>query len=215
MLLIILICITLISRTAFSIQPIGPLGKGMLEEIFFLPGGTILCVLVNRVEIADPNTNTMLATFAERTGRMGECTINADGSQLAIVTSQRTPAQTVVEIWDIASRQKIREWMGQTYLYPIVLSPNLTMLAGYSQGDIYLWNMETGEEAGKIEWVQPPGYFLLAFSPDAQQLLTNNSRIAQKIGADEIWEATTEVWEVSTLKRLGNFDHFSRVIHIA
>ncbi len=217
MLLIILIGITLISGTASSIQPIGALGKGGLEEIFFLPDGTILRVLVNRFEIAEPNTNTTLATFAERTGRMGECTINADGSLLAIVTSQRAPEQTVVEIWDIASRRKIREWIIQTYFYRSqrVLSPDLTMLAGYSQGDIYLWNMETGEQAGEIEWVQRSGFVLLAFSPDAQQLLATNSRIAQKIGADEIWEATTEVWEVSTLKRLGSFDHFSRVIHAA
>jgi len=214
-LLTILICITLISGTAFSIQPIGTLGKGRLEDVFFLPDGTILRVLVNRVEIADTNTNTTLATFAERTGRMGECTINADGSQLAIVTHQRAPVQTVVEIWDIASRRKKSEWMSQTEYKPIVLSQDLTMLAGYSQGDIYLWNMEKGEEVGKIEWVQQPGNFLLTFSPDAQQLLSSNSRISQKIGADEIWEATTEVWEVSTLKRLGSFNNFSRVAHVA
>ena len=209
----ILICITLISGTAFSIQPIGTLGKGRLEEISFLPDGTILRVLVNRVEIADPSTTTTLATFAERTGRMGECTINADGSQLAIVTSQRTPAQTIVEIWDIASRRQIREWMSQTYLRSIVLDPDLTMLARYSQGNIYLWNMATGEESGKVEWPQQSGFILLAFSPDAQQLLASNSRISQKIGADEIWEATIEVWEISTLKRLGSFEHFSRLIH--
>ena len=221
-LLIILSCIILISESAFSIQPIGSLGKGSLEEIFFLPDGTILRVLVNRFEIAEPNTNITLATFAERTKRMGKSAISADGSQVAIITSQRTPAQTedarlrlsVVEIWDIASRQKMREWTSQTYLYPIVLSPDLTMLAGYSKGNIYLWNMATGEESGKIEWPQQPGFVLLAFSPDTQQLLASNSRISQKIGADEIWEATIDIWEISTLKRLGSFEHSSRISHV-
>lgn len=214
-LLTILSCITFISGTAFSIQPIGSLGQGRLEEIFFLPDGTILPVLVNRVEIVDPNTNATLATFSERTERIGESTISADGSQLAIVTSQSKPAQTVVEIWDIASRQQICEWMSQTYLRPIVLDPDLTMLAGYSQGNIYLWNMVAGEETGKIEWPQQTGFILLAFSPDAQQLLASNSRISQKIGADEIWKATTDIWEVSTGQRLGSFEHFSRLIHTA
>ncbi|HID30833.1 MAG TPA: T9SS type A sorting domain-containing protein, partial [Desulfobacterales bacterium] len=188
------------------------LGKGRLEEIFFLPDGTILRVLANRLEIAEPNTNKTLVTFAKKSRWIGKVTVSADGSRLAIVTNQRSPAQTVVEIWDIASRRKIREWTSQTNFYTTALSSNLTVLAGYSQGDIYLWNMETGEEAGKVEWGQQRGFVLLALSPDGQQLLASHTRLIEDLGGDEIWGLTTEIWDVAARQRLEILDMPTRVL---
>lgn len=134
-----------------EIQPIGSLGKGQLKDIFFLPDGRILRVLVNRIELVDSNMNATIARFADRTEHMGKVTVSRDGSRLAIVRTKRSTAQTVIEIWELDSQRRILQGTIPQFLHWNALNPDLTVLAGYmDDGIIRLWNIEMGKSLGKI-----------------------------------------------------------------
>ena len=55
--LILFLSLTLFTTAmAAAIEPIGSLGEGFLYQAHFLPDGTILRVLSDRLEIVDPDT---------------------------------------------------------------------------------------------------------------------------------------------------------------
>ena len=98
--LTLFLSLTITSTVFAGLQAIGALGKGELRKISFLPDGRILRVLANRIEFVDPNTGATIERFADRTEFMGKVTVSGDSSRLAIVRSKRSPAQTVIEVWE-------------------------------------------------------------------------------------------------------------------
>ena len=213
--LILLLCVTLTSGTLADIQPVGSLGWTPLENISFLPDGTILTVLRNRIEVVDAKTKSVIVQFAERP-EMGNVTVSPDGSCIAIVTNPRATGQTTVEIWDVAAQKRIREWESKHRLYNATFSPKAPLLATSStrDGDIHLWNWETGEYVGKMEGERRPWreYYVrygsnwrsrtghgpypsnhsMAFSPDGQYLVVGSNR------------PDAEIWDVSTRQLVGH-----------
>ena len=211
-----LLCLALTSGAFADIQPIGSLGNGELKEISFLPDGRILRVLANRIELADPNTNATITRFADRTERMGEVTVSVDGSRLAIVDVQRSPAKTVIEIWELASRRKVLRRTIPLSLYHTALNPDLTVLAGHiDDGVIRLWDIETGQSLGEIEWTEHPAFVRLAFSPDGRQLLSVNAYIWWDGPGHDIWETTIDTWDTTSHRRLWSHEQFVRITHVS
>ena len=201
--LVLLLYLTITSTVFAGIQPIGALGKGELKEISFLPDGRILRVLANRIEFADPDTGATLERFAHRTEYMGKITLGRDSSHLAIVKVGRSSAQTVIEIWKLASLRRILQYTIPLSLYNTALNPDLTVLAGYDEGIIRLWNVETGESLGEIEWMERSGFVQLAFSPDGQQLLSISSYIVRDLpGGADLWETTIDTWDTISHQRI-------------
>ena len=193
-----------ITLTVFAdIQPIGALGKGELKEISFLPDGRILRVLANRIEFADPDTGVTLERFADRTEYMGRVTVSRDSSHLAIVKVDRSSVQTVIEIWKLGSLRKILQYTIPLSFYTTALNPDLTVLAGYDEGIIRLWNVETGESLGEIKWMERSGFVQLAFSPDGRQLLSVSSYIVRDLpGGADLWETTIDTWDTTSHQRI-------------
>ena len=201
--LTLFLCLTIISVVSANIQPIGALGKGELKEISFLPDGRILRVLANRIELADPDTGATLERFADRTEYMGKITVSRDSSHLAIVKVDRSSAQTVIEIWKLGSLRKILQYTIPLSLYNTALNPDLTVLAGYDEGIIRLWNVETGESLDEIEWTDRSGFVQLAFSPDGGQLLSISSYIIRDLpGGADLWETTIDTWDTTSHQRI-------------
>ena len=55
--------ILLTSAEVGAVEPIGSLGEGFLQQAHFLPDGTILRVMRDRLEIVDPDTNAILISL--------------------------------------------------------------------------------------------------------------------------------------------------------
>ncbi len=199
----LLLCMAITSAALANIQPVGSLNRGKLKEISFLPDGRILRVLANRIEFADPDTGATLERFADRTEYMGKITVSRDSSHLAVVTVDHSSAQTVIEIWKLDSLRKILQYTIPLSLYNTALNPDLTVLAGYDEGIIRLWNVETGESLYEIEWRERPGFVRLAFSPDGQQLLSISSYIVRDLpGGADLWGTTIDAWDTISHQRI-------------
>lgn len=209
----LIFCLTLTSVVIAELRPIGSLGKGELRDITFLPDGRILRVLSNRIELANPNTGKTIERFADRTVSMGNVTVSRDSLRLAIVWTKRSPSQTAIEIWELASQRKILQRTIPLTLNHTALSPNLMLFAGHDEGIIRLWSVETGESLGEIEWSEQPAFVRLAFGPNAQQLLSINSYISLKLpGGDDHWETAISYWDIASRQRLWSYTRTFRVI---
>ena len=203
--LTLLLYLMIASTVSADIQSIGALGKGKLKEISFLPDGRILRVLANRIEFAEPDTGATLERFADRTEYMGKVTVSGDSSHLAIVKVDYSSAQTVIEIWKLASLRKSLQYTIPLSFYNTALNPDLTVLAGYDEGIIRLWNVETGESLGEIEWMERSGFVQLAFSPDGRQLLSISSYIVRDLpGGVDLWETTIDTWDTTSHQRISS-----------
>ena len=203
--LTLFLSLIIISTVFAGLQPIGALGKGELRKISFLPDGRILRVLANRIEFADPDTGATIERFADRTESMGQVTVSKDSSHLAIVKVDHSSAQTAIEIWKLTSLRKILQYTIPLSLYNTALNPDLTVLAGYDQGIIRLWNVGTGESLNEIEWRERSGFVQLAFSPDGQQLLSISSYIVRDLpGGADLWETTIDTWDTTSHQRIWN-----------
>ncbi|MDE0041446.1 MAG: hypothetical protein OXT74_05385, partial [Candidatus Poribacteria bacterium] len=97
------------------------------------------------------------------------------------------------------------------------LNPDLAAIAGHiNDGVIRLWNVETGESLGKIEWTEHSGFGLLAFSPNGRQLLSINSYIAEnRPGGYDLWETTIDTWDTTAHQHVWGHKRFYRVVRAA
>ena len=102
------LCLTLfISAMAVAVEPIGSLGEGALHQAHFLPDGTVLRVMADRIEIVNPDTNTVIDKFAEGLN-WGRVTLSPDGAWLAIAIDLGGTTKPSIEIWEIATRKLMR-----------------------------------------------------------------------------------------------------------
>ena len=199
----ILIVILKVSNAPAEIQPVGRIGRGVLERASFMPNGNILAVLGDRIEIQDADTGGAIASFAERPEgmRMGKVAISQDGGFVAIATYDLEPRSTEIEIWDIEKGRQIRHWdtsaRMQFYIRDAALRPNSPVLAVATNAFVHFWNWETQEYVGKLESDRPADPSRsrqinrsIAFSPDGNRIAVDRMHLP------------VEVWDVGPLQLL-------------
>ncbi len=216
------LCFTLLmSATVSAVEPIGSLGAGALHQAHFLPDGTILRVLSDRIEIVNPDTNAIIDKFAEGLHWEG-ITLSPDGAWMAITVDLGGTTKPFIEIWEIGTRKLVRRLepkYGPGHL--IAFSTATPLLAVTYEDQIHLWNWADdeylGEMTGERRPVQncyhqgsgrtcsyPARIHSLAFSPDGQFLVAGSYR------------PDAEVWDVSTRKLVGHLEgHVDWVTYVA
>ena len=210
--LVFSLCLTLLtSAMAVAVEPIGSLGEGVLQQAHFLPDGTILRVMRDRIEIVNPDTNAIIDKFAEDLNG-GEVTLSPDGAWMAINTYLDGTRKPLIEIWEIATRKLIRRLEPRSGGVDLIAFSTATpLLAVASLDQIHLWNWADdeylGEMTGERRPVQncyhrgsgrrcsyPARIHSLAFSPNGQFLVAGSYR------------PDAEVWEVSTRQLVGHLE---------
>ena len=205
---------------AAAVEPIGSLGKGVLQQAHFLPDGTVLRVMRDRIEIVNPDTNAIIDKFAEGLN-WGEVTLSPDGAWMAITIYLDDTRKPFIEIWEIATRKLIRRLEPRFDRVSLVaFSLTLSLLAVTSRDQIHLWNWKDNDYLGEMtgerrpakdcynvrrgqHCTSPTRIRSLAFSPDGHFLVVGSHRPA------------AEIWEVSTRKLVGHLEgHIDWVTHI-
>ena len=213
------------STMTAAVEPIGSLGEGVLQQVHFLPDGTVLRVRADHIEIVNPDTNVIVEKFAEGLN-WGKVTLSPDGARLAITTDLGGTTKPFIEIWEIAKRKLIRR------LEPIfdgvslvAFSSAAPLLAVTYRDQIHLWNWDNNEYLGEMtgerrpsnncysysdDWGSgshcsgPAGVLSLAFSPDGNFLTVGSQR------------QDAEIWDVSTRKLVGHLEgHVDWVTYVS
>ena len=221
------LCLTLsISALAVAVEPIGSLGEGVLHQAHFLPDGTVLRVMADRIEIVNPDTNTIIDKFAEGLLHWGRVTLSPDGALLAIIVDLGGTMKPSIEIWEIATRKLIHRLESTLERVHIVaFSTAAPLLAVTYRDQINLWNWKDNDYLGEMtgerrpakncysysdsggygqSCLSPPGVLSLVFSPDGNSLVVGSQR------------PDAEIWDVSTRKLVGHLEgHIDWVTHVA
>lgn len=220
------LCLTLLtSTTVGAVEPIGSLGEGFLYQAHFLPDGTILRVLSDRLEIVDPDTNAIIDRFAEGLN-WGRVTLSPDGAWLAIINDLGRTRGPFIEIWEIGTRKLIRRLEPRLdSVRMVAFSSAARLLAVTSDDQIHLWNWDHNDYLGEMtgerrpakncysysdsggygqSCLSPPGVRSVVFSPDGNSLVVGSQR------------PDAEIWEVSTRKLVGHLEgHIDWVTHVS
>ena len=220
------LCLLLFTSTKVAaIEPIDSLGEGVLQQAHFLPDGTILRVMRDRIEIVNPDTNTVIDKFAEGLDWV-RVTLSPDGAWLAIAIDLGGTTKPVIEIWEIATRKLMRRLEPRFDRVSLVaFSLTLPLLAVTYRDQIHLWNWKDNDLLGEMtgerrpsnscysrsdDWGSgtscsgPVGALSLAFSPDGNFLAVGSQR------------PDAEIWDVFTRKLVGHLEgHVDWVTHIA
>ena len=215
-LLILFLYLTLFTTArAAAIEPIGSLGEGFLHQAHFLPDGTILRVMRDRLEIVDPDTNAIIDRFAEGLN-WGRVTLSPDGAWLAITVDLSGTTEPFIEIWEIATRKLIRRLEPRLdSVRMVAFSTAVPLLAVTSRDQIHLWNWDHNDYLGEMTGERrpsnscysysddggsgshcsgPAGALSLDFSPDGNFLAVGSQR------------PDAEIWDVSTRKLVGHLE---------
>ena len=217
-LLLTLCLVWLTSGTFAAVEPIGSLGEGILRQAHFLPDGTVLRVMTDRIEIVNPNTNEIIDKFAEGLN-WGEVTLSPDGVWMATVTDSDNTRKPLIEIWEIATRKPIHRWESEWRPSVVAFSTAAPLVAVAFGDEIHLWNWNdnkylgemTGERRPKASCHRSLGHCFslpisssLAFSPDGSLLLVGSQR------------PDMEIWDVSTRKLVGHLEgHVDWVAYVS
>ena len=137
-------------------KPVGTIGKEPLRQLTFLPDGNMIRVMPKHIEIVDPDTDVVLANFAESSEFLGLVIVSPDGGQL--VNRRRD----TVELWDIDGQEKLGEWefasLGSwtagvlDYPSRVAFGRTQSLLAINGRTDeIFLLDWKTGEWVGRLE----------------------------------------------------------------
>ena len=211
--------------TVGAVEPIGSLGEGFLQQTHFLPDGTILRVMRDRLEIVDPDTNAIIDRFAEGLN-WGRVTLSPDGAWLAIITDLDGTRKPLIEIWEIGTRKLIRQLESRLdSVRMVAFSSAVPLLAVTSRDQIHLWNWDHNNYLGEMtgerrpsnscysysdDWGSgsscsgPAGILSLAFSPDGNFLAVGSQR------------PDVEIWDVFTRKLVGHLEgHVDWVTHVS
>ena len=217
------LCFALLtSTTVGAVEPIGSLGEGFLGQAQFLPDGTVLRVMADRIEIVNPDTNTIIDKFAEGLN-WARITLSPDGAWLAITVDLGGTTQPSIEIWEIATRKLVRRLEPRLdSVRMLAFSSAAPLLAVTYRDQIELWNWKNNDYLGEMTGERRPSANCyswgnsgqhcsgparirsLAFSPDGEFLVTGSHR------------PDAEIWDVSTRRLVGHLEgHVDWVIHIS
>ena len=223
--LILLLCLTLSSGIFAAVEPIGSLGQGVLHQAHFLPDGTVLRVMADRIEIVNPDTNTVIDKFAEGLNWV-RVTLSPDGVWLAIAIDLGGTTKPSIEIWEIATRKLMhRLELELDRIHMVAFSTAAPLLAVTYRDQIDLWNWKDNDYLGEMtgerrptkncysysdsggygqSCLSPPMVLSLVFSPDGNSLVVGSQR------------PDAEIWDVSTRKLVGHLEgHVDWVTHVS
>ncbi|MDE0044010.1 MAG: WD40 repeat domain-containing protein, partial [Candidatus Poribacteria bacterium] len=204
----------LIFGEALAIKPLGILGKGRLNQLSFLPDGTMLRVLRTHIEIVEPDSDRVLANFAGKSDFIRRVAFNQDGRRAIVARKD------IVELWDIAAQKELRQLKFRGHLdrsNPIVFNKAGSLLAiSNGKDQIDLWKWDTGELMGRLEdgrrriqncysrtgtnWrstscTYPASHdFSMALSPDDRLLVVGSHR------------PDAEIWNLETRRLVGHLE---------
>ena len=220
------LCFTLLmSATVSAVEPIGSLGAGVLRQAHFLPDGTVLRVMADRIEIVNPDTNTVIDKFAEGLTWVS-VTLSPDGAWLAIAIDLGGTTKPSIEIWEIATRKLMRRLeLELDRIHMVAFSTAAPLIAVTYRDQVDLWNWKDNDYLGEMtgerrpakscysysdsggygqSCLSPPGVRSLVFSPDGNSLVVGSQR------------PDAEIWDVSTRKLVGHLEgHVDWVTHVA
>ena len=91
-----------------------------------------------------------------------------------------------VNIWDIASLTQVKTFMAHTAVISLAFSPNGTLLASGSYGEVRLWHVVSGELLKTFTWPEDGPTEYLVFNNDGTQLASSS------------WDSLVLVWDVPT-----------------
>ncbi|HEY7428255.1 MAG TPA: sigma-70 family RNA polymerase sigma factor [Gemmataceae bacterium] len=146
----------------------------------------------------------------KKVGALGErlslpVRFSPDGKLLVAVSQFMT-----VDIWDIASRKKLRSWQAHAKMaFPVVFSmDSRKLLTRGLAGEVRLWDVATGrklQEFKPLGWKEGEGRYYLpmtnALSPDGSLLAMIEPNEKQKSAAGKIeWKTRISLWDTTTGK---------------
>ena len=95
-----------------------------------------------------------------------------------------------VNIWDIASLTQVKTFMAHTAVISLAFSPDGTLLASGSYGEVKLWDVASGELLKTFTWPEDGPTEYLVFNNDGTQLASSS------------WDSLVLVWDVPTSGKL-------------
>ena len=158
------------------------LGKGVIYDIAFSPGGQYLAVAsgigVWIYEVATSRALMLIPT----TSSVWSVSFSPDGVTLASGARDGT-----VRLWDVATHTTIATLEGHTdVVRSVSFSPDgATLASGAGDGTVKLWDVATGEPIATLEG-HTDAVWSVSFSPDGATLASGS------------YDGTVKLWDVAT-----------------
>lgn len=131
--------------------------------------GVLACLASRdgRVRVFEPWTGSLLATFQGAPAPTGSrtCGFSPDATRLA-----QGDRDGVLRIWSTAQAEVVREIIGGDLVYDVAFTDEQHVIAGFGQGDIGTWNVDTGERTATFT-DGPRGPWAIDLSHDGQSVI--------------------------------------------
>ena len=157
---------------------------------------------VNAVEVSVAELEATFNALGGRTWHLPDGALARLGSQGYISGIAFSPdGSTLVagdRLWDVATGQNIPILKGVEYaVFSGVFSPDGATLVLVKSGDLYLWDVETGQH---ITTVRASSVRSVAFSPDGSTLASASS------------DGTIKLWNVSTRESIATLEGHTEIV---
>jgi eukaryotic-like serine/threonine-protein kinase len=179
---------------------------------------TVLCVALSpdgkqiassskdtTVRLWDVETGREVATLRGHTKAVRDVRFSPDGKRIA-----SAEYKDVIKIWDRSTGKEMRTIrMGSNvivkpnYLTGLAFSPDGRHIASDSNGDIWIWAVDSGAE---VMTIAAAGALYVAYSPDGKQLVSSGAGDPRV----RIWDAATgeEIMSLKTRNRWLNYVNY-------
>ena len=147
--------------------------EGYISQLVFSPDGTTLAVNTSNAPIRlwDINSGKSIKELTKNAKMWGILTFSKDGKTLAC--QRRSGEIDEIELWDIATKT-LRTTLGAGLdppIHALTFSPDAkTVVAANPNGEIRIWNTNTGAELSAFSAGHTRKFGALAFSPDSTLL---------------------------------------------
>ena len=162
--------------------------KGRVSQLVFSPDGTRLAANTSDAPLRlwDVSTGQSLKDLTQDTTMWGILTFSQDGKIL--VSQKRSGDLEAIELWDVAT-QELRTTLGEnldTKIHVLAVSPDAKTVAGANpNGEIRIWDTNTGDEVSIFSTGHTQRLTALAFSADSSTLASGH------INTIRLWDAFT------------------------
>ncbi len=160
--------------------------KGYINQLVFSPDGNTLAVNNSNAPIRlwDVNTGKLIKDLTKKAKMWGMLTFSKDGKTLAY-QGQFGDLESI-ELWDVAT-QTLRTTLGEdigTNIHIFAVSPDAKTVARANRnGEIRVWDVNTGDELSAFSTGHTKRLTALAFSPD------NSTIVSGHINTIALWDA--------------------------